>query len=219
MTTLYLVRHGQSLANVEERCAGHTDVDLSGLGVLQAEATARALADVPFTALYSSDLLRAYRTAEAHTVYHPLEVQKNPGLREVCCGDMENLTRAEQYERFPDLMPERWVHGFGTFAFPHGESIPHACARFTATAEEIARVHDGQTVLLASHAAVIRAFYASVMGLAPEEVAAGLPFPSNASYSIVTYDGTRFAPVRYSCDDHLGDMATNITYRAGESGD
>ena len=45
-TVIYIIRHGESIANLEKRTAGHTDTPLSELGKLQAEATANALADI-----------------------------------------------------------------------------------------------------------------------------------------------------------------------------
>ena len=61
-TTLYLVRHGQSLGNLNEQMLGHTDLDLSELGYRQAAATFERLKDTHFDAVYSSPLQRAYNT-------------------------------------------------------------------------------------------------------------------------------------------------------------
>ena len=64
-TTFYLIRHGESLANAQNRLCGHADWDLTERGREQAKRTAQLLADIPVDVVLSSDLLRAYHTAQA----------------------------------------------------------------------------------------------------------------------------------------------------------
>ncbi|MCQ2413182.1 MAG: histidine phosphatase family protein [Clostridia bacterium] len=219
MTTIYLIRHGQSAANAEHFFAGWTNVDLTGTGVLQARKTAEQLANVPFDAIYSSDLLRAYRTAEPHLDFHPLEIFKNDGLREFYTGDFEGVQNDILKEKFPDIFPDYWKNSFGNYSFPNGETVVSGAARFARTLTEIALAHDGQTVLVTSHAGVIRAFWGLyVLRLSPDEVASAIPFATNASYSVLTFTpdvsgGGEFSPVRYSEDAHLSDLATSLDFR------
>ena len=66
MTTLIFVRHGESLANLQNLFAGHYDIPLTELGHTQAERTAQYLDRYHIDHIYASDLQRAYQTAE-HT--------------------------------------------------------------------------------------------------------------------------------------------------------
>ena len=77
---LYLVRHGEA-ANVSDgifRYNGHIDVDVSPRGMTQMEGIAAYLKDKEISAVYSSDLLRARRGAEAIARYHDLPILSPP---------------------------------------------------------------------------------------------------------------------------------------------
>ena len=206
-TKIYLVRHGESLGNAIHQMLGHTDLDLSPFGYVQAEATAKALADVHFDEIHSSDLLRAYNTALPHARMRGLAVLGNRELREIFLGAWEGkLVSAVMEEYGEDAYVKDWRGGFGTFRFPEGESVREACARFTAEITKISRHAPGKTILLAAHAAVLRSFYASISGIPFEEMAEKTEFPANASYSVVEFDGERFIPIEYSHDDYLADV-------------
>ena len=78
MTELFLVRHAETVFNQQRRIQGQSESDLSETGVMQAEALARRLAREEFSAIYSSDLKRAYQTAEhaATRTGHPITVNR-----------------------------------------------------------------------------------------------------------------------------------------------
>ena len=65
--TIYLVRHGETQGNLDDKAQGHLDVPLTETGRLQAKAVAERLNDIEFDAVYSSDLKRAFDTAKAIT--------------------------------------------------------------------------------------------------------------------------------------------------------
>jgi broad specificity phosphatase PhoE len=73
-TRIYVIRHGESVGNLHRICLGHTDLDITELGVKQAEKTAEALSGVDFAAIYASDLIRAVHTAEPHAKMRGLDV-------------------------------------------------------------------------------------------------------------------------------------------------
>lgn len=98
MLELWWIRHGQSRWNVENRWQGHSDIPLSEEGEQQALRLRRALSDVHFDAVYSSDLCRAVRTAEL--ALPGLPALRDGRLREVHFGEFEGLTRA-------DMSPEQ----------------------------------------------------------------------------------------------------------------
>ena len=78
--------------------------------------------------------------------------------------------------------------------------------------KKIALEHPGETILLTSHAAAIRALWGKISGHEPYEWAEAYPFPTNASYSVLEYDGERLVPVSYSNDSHLGELVTFIQH-------
>src|SRR5438045_3308950 len=116
--TLLLVRHGETAWNREGRFQGHTDVPLNDLGRSQAralrarlEAGAHAyLFDDQHTAVVTSDLRRAYETAEIAFGLPGRTLHVRRELREFCYGVFEGFTRTEIDERFPGAMAA-WLSG------------------------------------------------------------------------------------------------------------
>ena len=96
MTTLLLVRHGETDWNAEGRLQGHTDRPLNDFGRRQASALAERLAGDGITAVYSSDLSRALETAEILAARLELPVVTDPDLRERNWGSWEGLTGPER---------------------------------------------------------------------------------------------------------------------------
>lgn len=79
-TTLYLIRHGQSLGNVQRRFLGHTDWDLTELGYRQAARTAVLFQEMPVDVVVSSDLVRAMHTVLPIAESHRLPLLLDPGI-------------------------------------------------------------------------------------------------------------------------------------------
>lgn len=200
-TLIYMVRHGESLGNATRRILGHTDLGLSERGVEQASACARALSLVSFDKIYSSDLIRAYETALPHAELRGMEVICDVGLREIYMGDWENVCVYDINET--ELYRDSWRCHFGTFIAPNGERVIDLAERIERRVIEIARDNPGKTLLLVSHAAAIRALFAKISGLVPEEWNDAFEFPTNASFTTLKYDGERLIPCEYSCDSHI----------------
>ena len=201
MVKIILIRHGESLANAKHIYLGHTDWDLSELGYEQAEEAARKLSCVKIDKIYSSDLIRAYNTVLPHARIRGLEITKCKGLREVYLGDWECTEVKRLEEEYPEQFLIGWHKNFGTCKVPGGESIPELAERIYTTTVEIARENDGKTLLFGCHAAAIRAFWGKVTGTKAEDVCEKIPFPKNASFTVVEYDKERIIPVIYGCED------------------
>ena len=75
---------------------------------------------------------------------------------------------------------------------------------------DIARKNLGKRVLIATHAAAIRALWGKLSGLSPDEASLAFDFPTNASITRVDFDGERLVPVCYSDDSHLGSSADKL---------
>ena len=205
-TKIIIVRHGESVGNATRRMLGHTDLDLSEHGYIQAECTAAHLEREKIDAIYSSDLLRAYNTAVPHAKRRELPITTDKGFRELYVGEWEGKSVEEVVERYGDMFEVQWHGGFGTFRFPCGESAMEGAERFYNTTIEVAKRHPGQTILICAHAAVIRGFWSIICGVSPEEIVDKVPFATNASYSIAYYDGERITPCEYSRDEHLAEV-------------
>ena len=200
-TEIYLIRHGQSIANKEERYLGQTDLDLSDVGYKQAEAAASGLSHLKIDVIYSSSLMRAHNTAYPHARLRGLDVIDRDDLREIYLGEWENVPLS--YLRTLDSFNYGWTENFGSFKVPGGESVPEAAERFYNAVADIAKREEGRVVLIAAHAAVIRAFWGKISGIPEGEVASRVKFPLNTSLSKVEYDGDKLTPIFYSDVSHL----------------
>lgn len=209
-TLIYLVRHGESVGNQNRVCLGHTDLDLTDLGLKQAKKTAEELSYVDFDAIYSSDLIRAVHTAEPHAQIRGKTVKTSQNLRELYFGEWENASVPYLIEHHHEQFMVGWRQNFGTFTAPKGESVVHMAQRMAEELKNIACTHINKNILITSHAAAIRALWGKISGLEPSEWASAYPFPSNASYSVIEYKNGALIPISYSNDAHLGDLITFI---------
>ena len=202
-TRIILVRHGESLGNMNNLALGHENLDLSPRGYEQARATAEFLRGERIDAIYSSDLLRAHNTAAANAELRGLQVNDCEQLREIYLGDWEGRCIDDIVEKDPEGLNGGWKNNFGVFAVPGGESVPEARERFYNAVLEIVGKNIGKTILIAAHAGVIRAFWAKIKGVKPENVAKEVLYPTNASCSYIDFDGEKLIPREYSVDAHL----------------
>jgi alpha-ribazole phosphatase len=164
VTTVYLLRHGEVVLAETRRFIGHLDVPLSERGERQCAAQARRLAGVALAAVFSSDLVRARRSAEIVGAPHGLAPVALPALREMAMGRWEGLTAAEIERREPAAFAA-WMARVGEFPFPEGESVPDLVTRAWPAFEAIAAGHPGAAVAVVAHGGTNRALLCRAVGL------------------------------------------------------
>ncbi len=161
MTTLLLVRHGETDWNRDHRWQGSTGPPLNAAGRAQAAELAAKLGGID--AIYSSDSTRAHETALVIAEHHGLSVQTDPRLQEVDFGLWEGLTRAQINERFGETFV-RWLSG--QMPSPDsGESDVAMAERVFASLEEIAVDHPGACVVVVTSGGPIRAVEGRLRGI------------------------------------------------------
>ena len=152
MTEIWLVRHGQTDWNIEGRWQGHADIPLNTIGLEQARGLAVKLAKNghAFVAIYSSDLIRAYRTAQEIGLSLDLPVHKDRRLREISKGDWEGMLVSQVSELSTEANRQRREDPLYSRA-PNGESLVEVAARLANAADDIARTHPVGPVLVVTH--------------------------------------------------------------------
>jgi len=161
-TRIIAIRHGQTDWNVETRLQGHTDIALNRRGQWQAQRTALALADEAITAVYSSDLSRAYATAQAiadsNAHLTTRQVRAHTGLRERGFGIFEGQTYAQIEVQWPEESL-RWRRRDPHFAPPGGETPEQVRDRVATTVNALAAQHVGEQIVLVAHGGVLDMLY------------------------------------------------------------
>ena len=208
MTTLILVRHGQSVGNLHKKFLGHCDWDLSEQGYLQANITKEYLKDRKIDAVYSSDLMRAYNTVAPIAKQRNLEIVKDKQLREIYAGEWEGKKYDELLEQFPDDYGT-WLNDIGNARCTGGESVRELQQRIICELVKISEANLGKTVCIGTHATPIRALTAYISGVDFDEMK-NIPWVKNASVTIVTYDEGHFQMIEYGIEDFLGSNVTAL---------
>lgn len=194
----FLVRHGESVYNVESRVQGQADVPLSEVGRGQAEALAgwaRSLpADVTIDEIWSSPLARARETATAIALALGLPLLVEEGLAELHAGIFQGHLWADLEAAFPAEVA-RWRSGDADYAIPGGESRAALAARGRAALEKLAQ-RPTRHMIVVAHGGVLTAALGSLLGRAHPLLAEAaerpftkLPALANASLTLLDWPG------------------------------
>jgi len=160
VTRIFAIRHGETAWNVDTRIQGQLDIGLNDQGRWQAQRAALALQEETLHAIYSSDLSRAFETAQAIALHAQvaLDVQPEVDLRERHFGHFQGKTWAEIGEQWPHdakLWRERDPH----WSPEGGESLVALRARISACVDRLAEQHMGQSIVLVAHGGVMDVLY------------------------------------------------------------
>ncbi len=192
--TLYIVRHGQSEHNVQHIVQGHLDSPLTEEGINQARDLANKLKDIKFSAVYSSDLLRAKRTAEIIGKEQQLAVKTNQLLRERNYGQWQGQESKIYNERIKQALADlKYLEPENRWQFKISEDVEsdeEIVARFLTILREIALTHLGQQVLIATHGGLMRTLLMHLGWASHDELPGGSA--KNTSYLKLESDGVDF---------------------------
>jgi broad specificity phosphatase PhoE len=192
VTTILLVRHGETDWNRDRRWQGHADPPLNERGREQARELARLLADVPLDAVHSSDLRRARETAEIVAAPAGIVVVAEPALREIDVGEWSGLTTPQIEQRFAAGYRR---HANGGDGWELGETHAAMSARIVAAVGRIAAARPGGRVLCVLHGGVIRALLAHASGAELSEFRRAVPGPVNGGVAKIAVEGGTFRRV------------------------
>jgi phosphoserine phosphatase len=134
--------------------------------VEEASELASALESIPFTAVYTSPLQRALETAQAVASTHGLVPMEVDDLREIDLGEVEGLV----FDQYPATLQAELLSKPLTVRFPGGETYDELRARVCRAVDSIVATHDGESVLIVTHAGSIRAALAFWLGMAGDAI-------------------------------------------------
>jgi probable phosphoglycerate mutase len=155
MTDLYLIRHGQTKWNLENRIQGNLDSPLTELGLRQAGWLSDAYKGCPIDIIYTSTLDRAFNTAKIFRGKKEIEIIRLDELKEINFGEWEGRKFMEIKEEDPEFFnafrftPE-------TFKPVGGETFEEAKERVVDAVENIIEKNKGRKVALVIHGVVLK---------------------------------------------------------------
>lgn len=198
MTSLYLIRHGETDWNKARRIQGRSDIPLNETGRLQALRAAAQLAGHPWDHIVSSPLSRARETAQI--IARELQLPEPiliPDLVERNYGEAEGLTRTELDSRFPE---ESSVPGRESRFDVAGRAIPALIS--------LGKEFPEGRVLAVTHGGLIRSV---LMALHPESGLHHTEPITNGSIHTLRFDGTGLSLVGFDEATLLGGTKSDIT--------
>jgi broad specificity phosphatase PhoE len=229
-SSIWLVRHGESMGNVADSAAHRSgagrleldvrdpDVPLSDTGRSQAAALGRHLASLPAderpTAALSSPFVRALTTAQLATEQLELPVRTDERLRERDFGAFDRMTGAGIRDQYPDEAERRDLLGKFYYRPPGGESWADVALRVRTLLFTEGIRYDGDRLMLVAHQAVIMVFRYVLEGLTEPEL---LEIDKNeqvANASVTRYDATPdggWKLTAFNDVDHLVEEAEDVT--------
>ena len=175
MSILILVRHGQSVYNMENRFTGTLDIRLTPLGEEEARHTGELLKGYIFAIAYTSMLLRAQESLRIIlevTGQTEIPVVKNAALNERMYGSLQGLNKDETSKKYGAEQVEMWRRSY-TDGPPAGESLATTFERAVPyyKVEIEPQLQAGKNVLIVAHGNSLRALMMYLENISPEDIA------------------------------------------------
>jgi len=164
VTRLILIRHGETGYSERRRFCGSSDPPLSPRGIEQAHKIRERFNGVGINAVFSSDLLRARRTADIAFSGHDAGVTVSRALRELSFGVYEGLTHEELLSLHGESYM-RWIEDPTSSTPPEGETLASLDKRARCFIDGELRDYEEKVVVLVSHGGPIRAIVGRALGI------------------------------------------------------
>lgn len=206
MTEFVAVRHGETDANLNGVLQGQSDTLLNELGLRQAQCASDRLKHEHFDLIFSSDLSRAFRTAELIAEPHQQPVMKLHALREWDLGVLQGGKWAELREKYPEVM-NLFSEECAEVLVPGGESRSVFYQRVADCLDEMSERFSGKRILLVTHGGVLKAMFNHIVGEVSDH--SRLPLTSNASVSQFRYIDGSWQLVSWNDIYHLRTFGEN----------
>ncbi|MCE7746679.1 MAG: histidine phosphatase family protein [Candidatus Heimdallarchaeota archaeon] len=163
-----LIRHGQSEGNILQVIQGQEDYPLTKKGEEQAHKAGRELKETHhFDRIYSSDLLRATKTAEIIASYfNGMEITFSEKLRELHFGSFQGRKSLELTDEDKVCLNSCWNNS--TKRYPDGETVEELSARVTEVFSEITNSNtENSTILIVCHRRTLFCLLKQILGSVP----------------------------------------------------
>lgn len=164
-TKIIIVRHGESVGNLEQRVRGRADFPLNENGLAQARATGEALKGENIECVYSSPLSRAMVTAKAIAETGGFRLRTEERFNNMTYGSWEGRTKYELEHEFPEQW-KIWIAHPEDLRIDGAETFDDARDRAVEALGELTERHAGKTFAIVSHRGLIKPMISGVLGMA-----------------------------------------------------
>lgn len=174
MSILILVRHGQSVYNLENRFTGSLDIGLTPLGENEARQAGEKLKSYPFDIAYTSMLIRAQESLRIILEVSgqtEIPVVKNAALNERMYGSLQGLNKDDTIQKYGAKQVEIWRRSYDTCP-PEGESLAATFGRTVPyyKAEIAPNLRAHKNVLIVAHGNSLRALMMHLENISSEDI-------------------------------------------------
>lgn len=202
LTEIYFVRHCEALGNKLRLFQGVSDFDISEMGAKQLEFLKKRFDNIKIDKVYSSPLLRAYKTGLAVKGDKDIPIEKCDGLIELDGGIVEGKPFAETFGAMPDLA-DAWDNHPQDFHPKNGESMRHAYERIYQAVLKLARENRGKTIACTTHGGVTRCILCRILHNDINELK-NTPWADNTAIAkIIVDDNEKLTLEFYNDTKHL----------------
>jgi len=165
MLKLYLIRHGETLWNVEYKTQGCKNIQLSKRGLLQGKNIANKLkkTNEEFKKIFTSNLDRCYLTAKVIAEELKVNIEINRGLREMSFGAWEGLT-LEEIKKSYEGEYRKWRDKPYEACIPKGENLKAVQNRCLEAVNRIVSRYNDGSIIIVSHGVAIKTIILGLLG-------------------------------------------------------
>jgi probable phosphoglycerate mutase len=201
---LILIRHGLTDWNEGGIFRGHEDVRLNALGVAQADATAEALKNRVFEAIYSSPLKRSFVTARRIALPHEIDVRVKEEFVDVNYGAWQGLKESTVQQKYAATY-DKWLKTPAKVRFPGGENMKKAWKRVNSALRELLFLHGTGTLVIVTHRIPLKFMTTYLLEKSPDDFYEVKHDP--CAISIFKISGRTYTPVLLNDSSHLSKLS------------
>jgi len=154
-TRIYIIRHGESIGNVNGNFNGSNDLPLNEKGIAQAKALHSVIKKINYDVVYSSALKRALQTAKYSLKNNSIKINIVKELNEINGGDWEKSAWVSLPIKWPTAF-ENWMNNPHLLQMPNGENMVNFSNRCINAFEDIINKNENKTILVYCHGTVIK---------------------------------------------------------------
>lgn len=202
-TRIFIVRHTETVGNIEKRLTGRQDYEVTPRGEKLIQKLTTELSNIKFEKIYSSTSGRAIRTVENLAKLNNLEIETKEDLCEMYFGKYDGW-KWEDVNRIQPEIKQRQNEINEISGIEEQETMEHVAERMDKCIRNIVQANIGKTILISSHGVAIEAFLRKI---------SGIPFSQerekfcqyNVAINELEYENDKFKVIQLANIDYLNE--------------